>query len=478
MAAASHRNAARGLISAFCLGAWLALWPSAVRAEAAAAGRFLLLSDIHFDPVADPRLVDRLAAAPPAGWPGILDSAADLRLAGYGADTNWPLLRSALDAAKAAVPRPAFVLITGDFLAHNFRARFAAAARDRSDAAFRSFVAKTMQFLAGEIAAVFPDTPVLPALGNNDGICGDFELQPNGPFLADMLPVVRSLGDGGELALGPAWTSYGNYRATLTALPRVRIVFANTLFWARRYRDACGAPGGPDPGKATLDWLAGELASAAAAHRRVWLVYHVPPGIDGFATWRQGSCPGDILAMWTDGYARAYGELLRRYADTVAASFAGHTHMDDFRLLGEGPDKFAFTLINPAVSPIFGQNPAFRIVDYDTAGGILDQTTYELANLAEAGAAAPPEWRAEYTFTREWGLPRIDTANLERLSETIGDDPARRARWQTLFVVSSPVYWQRAADAGSSATAAVRAAYCATGHAGVAGFARCDCGER
>ncbi len=48
----------------------------------------------------------------------------------------------------------------------------------------------------------------------------------------------------------------------------------------------------------------------------------------------------------------------------------------------------ALRLITPAVSPIFGQNPAFRTVVYDAAGGILDQTTYDLTNLAEATAAA------------------------------------------------------------------------------------------
>jgi hypothetical protein len=289
--------------------------------------------------------------------------------------------------------------------------------------------------------------------------------------------MLRGLRDGGKFELGPAWTGYGNYRATVPSLPGLRLVFADTIFFSRRYRDACGAPGGPDPGQATLDWLAAELAAAKAAHQRVWLVYHVPPGIDGFATWRVGSCPGGIQPMWAERYARAYSELLRRYADTVAASFAGHTHMDDFRLVGDAEGKFAFTLITPAVSPIFGQNPAFRTIVYDAAGGILDETTYELANLTTAGGDVPAEWRPEYTFTREWDLPRIDLASLERLYAMIGGDPARRARWHQLFVVSSPVYWRRATGGGAREAAAAQAAYCATGHASIAGFASCACGR-
>ena len=84
--------------------------------------------------------------------------------------------------------------------------------------------------------------------------------------------------------------------------------------------------------------------------------------------------------------------MLRRYADTVAASFAGHTHMDDFRLIGDAGGRYAFALITPAVSPIFGQNPAFRTIDYDGPGAVLDQTTYYLDEFA--GGDAPPAGRA------------------------------------------------------------------------------------
>ena len=121
--------------------------------------------------------------------------------------------------------------------------------------------------------------------------------------------------------------------------------------------------------------------------------------------------------MWDQAYAEPFYALLRRYADTVVASFAGHTHMDDFRLIGDSHGRYGFTLVTPAVSPIFGQNPAFRTVLYDTAGGILDQTTYDLTNLPEATAtgSVPPAWQAEYTFTQEWRLPRVDLPSLDRL---------------------------------------------------------------
>ncbi len=466
---------ARTRVTQLVLAVILTLMPMAAGiAGPPPAGQFLLLSDIHFDPMADPRLVDRLAAGPAAEWPAILDASADKSLGRYGADTNWRLLNSALQQMGAALPHPTFVLITGDFLAHHFRDQFNSAARDHSDPAFRGFVDKTMRFLALEFEAVFRNTPILPALGNNDEVCGDFKLQPGGPFLTDMLPVMRGLvGGSADRDLEPDWTRYGNYSVTVPGVRGVRLIFANTVFFSRRYRNACGeAGGGDDPGRATLAWLEAELTAAKRAHQRVWLAFHVPPGIDGFATWRQGACPDRIIPMWADAYAQPVYALLRRYADTVASAFAGHTHMDDFRLIGDAKGNFAFALITPAVSPIFGQNPAFRTVSYDSAGGILDQATYDLINLSDTDAHTPPKWQLEYTFAREWRLPQVDLVSLERLHAMITAVPEDRALWRTLFPVSSLVYWTQN-HGGADET---RAYVCAEGHVSIADYRQCWCG--
>ena len=117
----------------------------------AVAGQVLVMSDLHFDPMADPRLVDELTAAEPEQWSAVLDSSSDRSVGRYGRDSNWMLLRSALQHMAETLPKPAFVLMSGDFLAHDFHREFDAAAKDHSDAAFRIFVQKTMQFLAQQL---------------------------------------------------------------------------------------------------------------------------------------------------------------------------------------------------------------------------------------------------------------------------------------------------------------------------------------
>jgi hypothetical protein len=252
----------------------------------------------------------------------------------------------------------------------------------------------------------------------------------------------------------------------------------NTNFLSVHYRNACGSAADGDPGRATLAWLEDELAAAKQAGERVWLLYHIPPGIDGYATLRQGSCPSTMIPMWDQAYAGAFLALVKRYADTVVASFAGHTHVDDFRLIADAEGRFGFALITPAVSPIFGQNPAFRTVAYDAAGGILDQTTYDLTNLAQATTAAggvSPEWRAEYTFSRQWSLPRVDLPSLDRLYSLITDVPVEREKWHMIFPVSRLGYWAPFSAGSEQLAQAVRAFRCALGNLAASDYQQCYC---
>jgi hypothetical protein len=177
------------------------------------------------------------------------------------------------------------------------------------------------------------------------------------------------------------------------------------------------------------------------------------------------------VPLWKEIYAEPFYALMRRYSGTIAAAFAGHLHMDDFRLI---PTSAAFVLITPAVSPIFGQNPAFRTVSFDKAGGLLDETTYDLANLTEADAGTPAAWQAEYTFSREWGLSRLDAASLARLARLIDERPAVRERWRQLYPVSSPIYWLLLGALGDHPARALR---CAATHLSPQDFNRCYCGS-
>src|SRR5208283_449159 len=112
-----------------------------------------------------------------------------------------------------------------------------------------------------------------------------------------------------------------------------------------------------------LAWLESSLAAARQADEKVWLLFHVPPGIDVAATMheheslaKEGPSPAAAVCrkaavpLWNPEMTSQFDSLLENYHNTVIASFAGHTHTDDFRLIGGPGSKQEFVLINPPIS--------------------------------------------------------------------------------------------------------------------------------
>ena len=145
-------------------------------------GLFLHLSDIHFDPFADPTLLARLVDAQVKDWETIFRTSKVSEVSGYGKDSNFPLLMSTLSAAKDV--HYDFVLATGDNLSHDFRKSFDRAGGNRDK--FADFVMKTMQFIDHVLKQSFPNTPLIVAVGNNDSVCGDYKIAPHEKMLKEI----------------------------------------------------------------------------------------------------------------------------------------------------------------------------------------------------------------------------------------------------------------------------------------------------
>src|SRR5260370_39036839 len=83
-------------------------------ASPAFAEKFLAVSDIHFNPFADPAIVAKLEAADVSQWDAILASTTITAFSPSGSDVNDPLLRSAIGEMQKQIPSPAFVLLSCD----------------------------------------------------------------------------------------------------------------------------------------------------------------------------------------------------------------------------------------------------------------------------------------------------------------------------------------------------------------------------
>ena len=420
------------------------------------AEKFLSVSDVHFNPFADPSLVAKLEAADVSQWGAILASSSQTSFTTYGSDINDALLRSAVAEMKKQIPEPAFVLISGDFLAHGFQKSYQEYATDKSQTAYTAFVTKTIAYVAGLLRDAFPGVPQYPTLGNNDSDCGDYAVAPDSTFLANFRDVWSPL--VGSRSFNRRFPTGGYYHADVPALRRVRIIALNTNFFSSNYTNPCGTPGGPDPGLRQLAWFDDELRLAREEGRRVWLLFHIPPGMDVYDTEEYGgACPdAKPQTFWKDEYQQKYLAIVARYRNTILGSFAGHTHQDEFRFASGD-----FIHINPSVTPIFGNNPGFEVVEVTPRGAIVDYVAHHLPNVTLP-------WAREYSWRDAYAKPRYDTATLTQLEAAIAADPAVREEYFNHFSSGSP-------KSSASALAGWRGYYCGFRMRTGTEFATCYC---
>jgi sphingomyelin phosphodiesterase acid-like 3 len=165
------------------------------------------ISDIHFNPLANPALFPSLVAQPANEWKSIFDNAQSTTAvppATFGADTNYPALVLALAALKQNLGSSPVVLFSGDMLGHDLTQCFYElytasplpsqlnpatcplnpATTAPETAAMQSFLDKTLAFVSMQIRANVGNVPVIFVPGNIDtyNITGT---GPDAQFLAD-----------------------------------------------------------------------------------------------------------------------------------------------------------------------------------------------------------------------------------------------------------------------------------------------------
>lgn len=383
-------------------------------------GVVLSLSDIHFNPFYDTAIVGQLNRSDYRRWKAIFSNSRIRGYGGYSADTNYNLLNSALGYARRVSPRPDFVIIAGDFLAHNFQSTYVSLTGNHDPAALESFIDKTIAFITLMIEERFPNTPVYPALGNNDSYCGDYNIDPGGPFLARTARTWKGLikeraNTSSFLQTFPASGSY------VVSVPRGkghRLIVLNTVFLSRDYENKCGDPKA-NPARDELSWFEAQLRKAAAGREKVWLLSHVPPGVDVYSSIE--SNPSDPfknpLTYYGGTYNQQFLDLVNRYASTISYSFAGHTHMDSFQLVNQSISQRAVGALSvtPAISPIYGNNPGFKVFTYDRqSSALIDYSTYYV-NLGAAGVqgAGAERWVKEYDFGATYKKASLDPLSLQ-----------------------------------------------------------------
>ena len=388
----------------------------------------LMVSDIHFEPFWDTEKAAQLTAAPVAQWKGILASpdsagraekfaAVEQTCHAKGEDTTYALLASSLRAMRNDAAGAKFVTVSGDLMSHAFTCKFATVFPKAAPADYRAFAEKTVEFVVESLRGSFPGVPVFAALGNNDSGCGDYQLDANSEFLADTGKVITADLRGPERARAlEDFAAGGYYSATLPApVEHTRLLILDNLFMSRRYQ-TCGGNDDSAPAAAQIAWLDKQLSNARDNHEKIWVLAHIPPGVDPYSTVTKGKdiCKGNAPQMYLS--SEALPEALAGYGDVIKLAIFAHTHMDEVRLLEpakrSAKEEGVPVKMVSSISPVDGNNPSFTVARVDPAKGQLsDYRVFVASNKTGIDAT----WTEEYDYAQAYHEAAFSAGDLRNL---------------------------------------------------------------
>jgi sphingomyelin phosphodiesterase acid-like 3 len=448
-----YRFRSRHLLTLLSLLLCTALAPAQHRAPARREVKVVMLSDLHFDPFYDPAKFAQLNAAPVSRWAEILGQRSSVaQMTDFsalqeachirGVDSPWALVASSLHEARLREPKPLFVTVGGDLLAHGFGCKFQLLNPHASTAELSSFSAKTVAFVALQLRLAFPGTPVFFALGNNDSGCGDYRETPDGAFLHAVAASFAEdlINPANRSALLSSFPKLGDYTAELPApMHKTRLIVLQNIFDSTHYV-ACDAHGGTGSAAAQIAWLHAQLTEARTQGEQVWVMAHIPPGVDIYTTFhRYLFAPAEACNVKTPQMflsSPALGDTLAEFADVVRLGLFAHTHMDEIRLLSNAQGEAVAAKLVPSISPINGNDPAFLVAEVSPQTATLqDYTAYVAAD------AKGSSWAREYRYSEAYGLPDFSAASVRKLTSSLiadstGEDETSR-NYERYFLAGS-----------------------------------------
>jgi sphingomyelin phosphodiesterase acid-like 3 len=419
----------------------------------------LMLSDIHFDPFRDPTLVPQLVAASVKDWPKILSTPAtpaakqayaDLQktCGAKASDTSYTLFADSLTAEHAQMPAPLFVTVSGDLMAHQFDCRFKTLVPKGTEADYSTFASNTVAFVAQQIHNTFPKTPIYFALGNNDSGCKDYREDSNSAYLkADGFTFAdTALNKQNQQAIRASFSAYGDYRVDLPSpFKNTSLLVMQDIFESKKYK-SCDGKDSDKGAEEQIAWLRKELDNARLHHQHIWVMAHVPPGVDAYDTVTKAarekssndSCPYEKPEMFLS--SQLFSDALRDYTDVITLALLGHTHMDEMRLFSakDGTGAIPGKLV-PSISPVDGNNPAFTIgYANPTTATLMDYSVFAANNQSGFNN----RWSLEYTYSATYHQPDYTAASLTKLINIFLKDSKSQApetqAYESFYFVSGP----------------------------------------
>ncbi|OMJ66624.1 hypothetical protein SteCoe_36471 [Stentor coeruleus] len=252
-------------------------------------------------------------------------------------DSSLNIINITLQQMQSVDPNPEFIMVTGDSIGH-FTTSFISSNGDFNPLENIELFKKSFVDISKLIYQYFPKTQIIPMIGNNDAY-QDYKM-PTGWDKLDYIDFLYSIWKPLVGQISSTFFTDGYYN-TKTSISGYNVIVLNTMYFDNT------PDGSVIQGQIEILWLKNQLNS----NSKNIITMHIPPG---FALYNGGS------QSWSDYFTKSFMSLVQEYQSKIVGIFAGHYHSGYFQLIGQVP-----VIINPSISPIFGNNPAFRYYDLD-----------------------------------------------------------------------------------------------------------------
>jgi sphingomyelin phosphodiesterase acid-like 3 len=184
------------------------------------------------------------------------------------------------------------------------------------------------------------------------------------------------------------------------------------------------------------------LDAARKDHVNVWVMGHIPPGVDPYSTISglKDVCGGAKPTIFLS--SDALGETLSKYGDVIRLAIFGHTHMDELRLIvpEQGKDGAAGQAVPlkmvPSISPVDGNLPSFVVAQAETATGTLQD--YRVI-AASNDTGVDTKWAETYDYGKTYQQPDLSARAVGDLiagfhADALAETAASNAYLKNYFV--------------------------------------------
>jgi hypothetical protein len=344
--------------------------------------RVAIINDLHLDPFYDPAAYTQEDCRGPN--PFSLMGINDTEFAPYGrygCDVPVNIINLFMGHLEEVAGTPDVILVSGDYTAHDVASK-----RGITDANYSMLKSIISQVFAQYINPMFPDSIIIPAIGNNDvkfhyefpiteeesneyyGFLYDLwweQLETNRNYTKKE-DVKKTLMNGG----------YFLYEHSDT----LSFMAINSLYFSvknQKYNSSVSYE--------QLDWVEDTLKNSEE-NRKFIINMHVFPGMYN---------PMERQQFWLDEFNNRFNEIMQKYGDKILMLNGAHTHISDVRaswmetnttsvqslLKGIKNERKAYyaNFVSPSFSPFYLNNPGFTVFDVDDKNGrIFNITTHFL----------------------------------------------------------------------------------------------------